>query len=46
MKALTVVSVFVKEKTEQRLLDLSGSQTVSILTNLGSIKLKEFAISS
>lgn len=46
MKALTLVTVFVKEKNEWRLLDLTGCQIVSTLINLGSIKLKEFAISS
>lgn len=46
VKALTVVGVFVKEKTEQRLLDLTGSQIASFLINLCSIKLKQFAISS
>lgn len=44
--ALTLASVFVEVKTEQRLLDWTGSQIVSILINLGSIKLKEFAMSS
>lgn len=46
MGALTLASVFVEVKTEQRLLDWTGSQIVSILINLGSIKLKEFAMSS
>lgn len=46
VEALTLASVFVEVKTEQRLLDWTGSQIVSILINLGSIKLKEFAISS
>ena len=43
---LTLVSIFVKEKTEQRLLDLTVSKIVCILVNLDSIKLKEFALSS
>lgn len=46
VKAFTLGSVFVKAKNEQRLLDLTGSQIMSILINLGSIKLKEFSISS
>lgn len=46
VKAFTLGSVFVKAQNEQRLLDLTGSQIMSILINLGSIKLKEFSISS
>lgn len=46
MKDLTLVSEFLREKTEKRLLDLTGSQIVSILVNFSSTKIKEFAISS